>query len=104
MSTSMVSTVLEIEREAEDIITSAQNEAATLLENAKASCQAATEEAHSKTENEVKALEAQAAEDRSLKVKELTAVGEANLSKVRRVSEAAFDKGVQLIMAALAGK
>ncbi|GEM_PF-2720562 len=104
MSTSMVSTVLEIEREAEDIITSAKNEAVKLLEDAKAKCTAEAEEIRSKVENEVKALEAQAAEDRSLKVKELTAVGEANLSKVRSVSDAAFDKGVQTIMAALAGK
>ena len=104
MSTSMVSTVLEIEREAENIITSAENEAAKLLEDAKSKGKAVTDELHSKTENEVKALEAQAAEDRSLKVKELTAVGEANLSKVRSVSDAAFDKGVQLIMAALVGK
>lgn len=104
MSTSMVTTVLEIEREAEDIIATAKNEAAKLLEGAKAKCTAEADEIRSKAENEVKALEAQAAEDRSLKVKELTAVGEANLSKVRSVSDAAFDKGVQTIMAALAGK
>ncbi len=104
MSTSMVSTVLEIEREAEAVLKQAEQEAEKIL--AKANQQRdetakATAEAYKK---EIADLEAKAAVERGKKVKELAAAGEAALSAVRNVSDAAFDSGVQYIMKALASK
>lgn len=104
MSTSMVSTVLGIEREAEKIVKEAESNAVTLVADAKARAHKASEAAKQATASEVAKLEAQAAEDRAKKVQELTASGKASLAMVKNVTDAAFDKGVSLIMQALAGK
>lgn len=49
-------------------------------------------------------LETKAVEEKSRKVKELTAAGDAALSTVRNISDAAFDGGVKYLMKALAGE
>lgn len=104
MSTSMVSTVLEIEREAEEILKAAEKDAAKIVADAKAKCVADSESAKAQLAGEVRRLEAQAAEEREMKVKELSAAGEASLSTLRSISDSAFDKGVRTILGALLGK
>lgn len=104
MSTSLVSTVLGIEREAEGIIEKAQQDADALVRDAKAKCEAGAETSRQAVEREVKRLEAVAVEERAKKIQELTASGEASLSTVKNISDAAYKKGVKLILEALTGK
>ena len=104
MATSLVSTVLGIEREAEGIIEKAQQDADALIRQAKAKCEAEAEVSRQASEREVKNLEALAGEERAKKARELTASGEASLSTVKGISNAAYKKGVDLILKALAGK
>ncbi len=104
MSTSMVSTVLEIERDAEAILKQAEQEAEKILAKATLQRDEAGKAAADACKKEVADLEARAATDRAKKVKELAASGESALSAVRNVSDAAFDSGVQHIMKALASK
>lgn len=104
MSTSMVSTVLEIEREAEAILAQAEKEAEKILADAKTRRETATRAAEEATKKEIADLEAKAMAERQKKVKELAAMGESALSAVRNVSPAAFDSGVKFLADALAGK
>lgn len=104
MSTSMVATVMEIEREAEAIVKKAASDAAALLDAAKTKSQAAAADAERAAAAEVKRLEVQAGEERAKKVEELAAAGKAALAMVTNVSDAAFDKGVELVMKALGGE
>ncbi len=104
MSNSMVSTVLEIEREAEGILTKARQDAASLIADAKTRRAAATKAAEEKSKKEIADLEAKAAVEREKKVRELTATGDAALAAIRNVSDAAFNSGVGHVMKALAGK
>lgn len=103
MSTSMVSTVLEIEREAEAIVAQAEQDAEAIIADARAKREAASKTAEETVKKEIAALEAKGAAERAKKVKELAATGEAAFSAVRSVSDAAFDSGVQYVMKALAG-
>lgn len=104
MSTSMISTVLEIEREAEAILDQAGKEAEKSLADAKTRRAAATKAADEAAKKEIADLEAKALAERQKKVRELSAMGETALSAVRNVSPAAFDGGVRFVMEALAGK
>lgn len=104
MAISMVSTVLEIEREAEAVLEKAQSGAGKLIADAKAAREDATRTHEEGVRREIADLEAKAAIERTAKVKELTATGDAALSAVRGISEAAFDSGVQHVMKALSGK
>ncbi len=104
MSNSMVSTVLEIEREAEDILAKAEREAADVIAKAKADRTDNTAKAEENVKQEIADLEAKAAAERDTKVRELSATGEAALTAVKNISDAAFDSGVQHILAALAEK
>lgn len=104
MSLSLVSTVLEIEREAEAILTKATEEAAQTLADAKARREAEGKTYFETVKSEVGQLEEKAASERDKKVRELTASGDAALSAVRNISDAAFDNGVQYVMKALSGK
>lgn len=103
MSTSMVSTVLDIEREAEAVLVHAAREAENVLTEAKKRCAEASASSEERLKNEVAALEEKAAAERAQKVRELTAGGDAALSAVRNISEAAFDGGVHYIMKTLTG-
>lgn len=104
MSTSMVSTVLEIEREAEAVLAKAEQEAVSALDAAKKQIEDASRSHAESIRKEIAGLEEKAAADRAKKVKELTASGDAALSAVKNISDAAFDKGVQHIVQALSGK
>lgn len=104
MSTSMVTTVLEIEREAESVLANAKQEAEKIVAEAKVKREAATKAAEEGIKKELAALEAKAVAERTQKAKELAATGEAALSTVRNISDAAFAGGVQYIMNALSGK
>lgn len=101
---SMVSTVLDIERQAEDLIRKAAGDAKQVLEDAAKQRDAAAAEAAEKLKKELVDIEANAKSERERKVKELTASGEAALSAVKNVSDNAFDAGVQHVMKALSGE
>lgn len=103
MSNSVVATVLEIEREAEDMLKKAGEDIEKLLADAKSRRENATKESEENSKKAVAALEAEAAAVREKKVRELTAAGDAALATVRNVSDAAFDQGVRHILNALAG-
>ncbi len=103
MSSSMITSVLEIEREAEAILSAAEEEAARAIADAKARRDADGAAYFEGIKAEVKHIEDKAALERDKKVKELTAAGDAALSAVRNVSDAAFDNGVQYIMKTLSG-
>lgn len=104
MSTSMVSTVLEIEREAEAVLAKAAQDAEKILADAKARREDAAKNHADSVAREVANLESLAQADRAAKVRELTASGDSALSAVRNISDAAFAGGVQYILKALAAK
>lgn len=104
MSTSMVSTVLEIEREAEAILNKAEGDAAAALTQAKSQREEAAKFYADGIKKEIAGIEEKAAADRALRVQELTTSGEKALAAVRNISDEAFNKGVQYIMDALAKK
>lgn len=101
MSTSMVSTVLEIEREAEAVLAKAARDADNRLAEAKTQRKAAAETHADDLKEKIAALDAAGAEERMRKVQELTTTGDAALSAVRTISDAAYDGGVQFVMKAL---
>lgn len=101
MPSSMIQSVLEIEREAGAILAKAEADAKNTLADA-----ANRREAEAKTHadavlRDVRELEEKAAAERETKVRELAANGEAALSVVKNISDAAFDNGVRCIMDAL---
>lgn len=104
MSISMVSTVLEIEREAEAVLEKARREVEKAVADAKTARDDATRAHEEGIRREIADLETKAAAERAVKVRELTAAGDSALSAVRGISEAAFDSGVQHVMKALSGK
>lgn len=104
MSTSMISTVLEIEREAENVLGKADQDIAKLLAEAKDKRDAVTKEYEEKIRKEIAAFETKALAERAAKVKELAAKGDTALAAVKNISTAAFDSGVQKMLSALAGK
>lgn len=104
MSSSMISTVLDIEREAEAILGKAGKDAAVILEKAKAQRGDDGKAYFDGIKEEVAALEVRAGAERAKKVKELESAGEAALSAVRNISDAAFDNGVNYVMKVLAGE
>lgn len=104
MSSSMISSVLGIEREAEAILSKAEEEAKQALADAKAKREADGKAYFEAIAAEVKQLEEKASAERAKKVKELAASGEAALSAVRNISDAVFDNGVQYLLKALSGK
>lgn len=101
---SMVSTVLEIEREAEALLGKAGEEAERLVADAKKQRAAAAEAASQKVREELRAIEAKALADREKKVQDLTISGERDLAAVRNITDDAFDKGVGHVMKTLAGE
>ena len=103
MST-MVSTVLQIEREAEAQLENARAEADTILADAKIRRERDAQAAAAAIRREIADLEKDAAADRAKKVESVNAEGRAALEKVRNIADAAFGKGVQSIFDALAGK
>ena len=104
MSTSMISSVLDIEREAESMLEQAASEAKKLAADAKNKREDLTRSFEEGTKKEIVDLEAKAKALREEKVRELTATGDKALSVVKNVSDAAFDAGVQHILKALGGK
>ncbi len=104
MSTSMVSTVLEIEREAEAVIAASIESADTLAKDAKAKREEASREILAQAKKDVAGLERAAAAEREVKVKELVAAGDEALAAVKNISDAAFDSGVRHVLKTLAGK
>lgn len=103
MST-MVSTVLQIEREAEAQLESARREAEKILSEAKIQCANAAKSYEEDIRQEVADLEKKAGAERAKKIEQVNAAGQAALEKVQNISDAAFDKGVQYLLDALAAK
>lgn len=101
MTTSMISTVLEIEREAEELLAKAKLDAERIIKDAKAKREDASKAFAERIGREVADIEARAADEKAKKVRELTAAGEAALAVVRNVSDAAYDGGVRHLMKAL---
>lgn len=101
MSTTMVSAVLEIEREAEGVISAAKLEAEKLVADAVARRDATSGEILGKARREVADLEAKAMAEREAKTRELASAGAAALAAVKNVSEAAYDDGVRHVLKAL---
>ena len=104
MSTSMVATVLEIEREAEAILAKAEQDAEKVVADAKVKRETASKSFEDGVRKGLTDLEAKAAAERAKKVKELAATGEVALSAVRNISDAAFGGGVRYVMKALTGE
>ena len=104
MSTSMVSTVLDIEREAEAVLVKAEQEAVEILAAAKRQREENSQTTADTTKTQIERIDEKAGLERAAKVKELSASGEAALSAVRNISDAAFDAGVKYVMDALSGK
>ena len=104
MSTSMISTVLEIEGEAEAILLKADQDAAQAVAEAKEQRETAKKTYEERIRKEIADLETAAAAERAKKIKELSATGEAALSAVRNISDAAFSGGVQHVLKVLAEK
>lgn len=103
MSTSMVTTVLDIEREAEALLTQARQEADAAIAEAEKTRAETAKAAEEAVRQEISRVEAAAREERDKKSRELTAAGDAALSAVRNISDAAFDGGVRHIMNLLSG-
>lgn len=101
---SMISTVLEIEREAESLLSKSAEEARQLVEDAARQRRNASEEAAEQVKKELQEIEAKARADRENKIQELTASGQAALAKVKNIADDTFDAGVRHIMKALAGE
>ncbi|MDR1612239.1 MAG: hypothetical protein LBT97_05575 [Planctomycetota bacterium] len=104
MPPSLVTTVLDIEREAEVIQADARLRAEKLVADAKEKAAAAWRTSEAAAAEQVNRIEGEAAEVRDKKIKELTASGDAALEVLKNVSKAAYDSGVALVMNALAGK
>lgn len=98
----MVSTVLQIEREAEARLQNARATADTILADAKTERASEAASSEKSIRQEIADLEKRAAADRALKIEEVDAAGKAALEKVRNIPDAAFDRGVRSIFAALA--
>ncbi len=103
MST-MVSTILQIEREAEAHLENARKQAETILADAKTQRASLAKASEDDLRREIADLEAKAAAERAKKVEQVNAAGQAALDKYRNISDAAFAKGVQGIFDALSGK
>lgn len=104
MSNSMISTVLEIEGEAEAVLAEAKKDAEKVVADAKRQLEESRQAIGDAAKREIADLEAVAANEREKKVKELSATGESALSAVKHISDAAFASGVTYIMNALYGK
>ena len=103
MST-MVSTVLQIEREAEAQLENARKEAEKILADAKIQRANAAKSYEETIRQEIADLEKKAGVERAKKIEQVNAAGAAALEKVQNISDAAFDKGVKYLFDALAGK
>ncbi len=101
MSNSMISTVLEIERDAENILAKADADALAMCASAHDERKAATARAEQDAAREIAEIEAKTAADRESKVRELTATGNAALDAVKHISDATYESGVQYVLAAL---
>lgn len=101
MPNSVVTAVLDMEREAEAILKKAGADVERVLADAKAKREAAAKESEDKVKREVARIEAEALRLRESKSKELAAKGESALAAVRNISDAAFDGGVRHILDAL---
>ncbi len=103
MST-MVSTVLQIEREAEAQLESARAQAEKIIAEAKIQRDLDAKTSEDAIRREIADLEQKAGAERAKRIEQVNATGRAALEKVQNISDAAFDKGVQGLFGALAGK
>ena len=104
MSISMVSTVLEIERSAEDLLQKAKAESEKIEADAKAAYHDAMVASKKAIGEEIAKMESAAAVDKAAKVTELEAKGAKALAEIKNIQAASIDKGVKLIMERLNGK
>lgn len=100
MST-MVSTVLHIEREAEAQLSNARATAETILADAKSERENAARTSADAIRAEIAELERKADDARAQKAAQANAAGQTALDKVRNVSPAAYDRAVQSMVGAL---
>ncbi len=101
MST-MVSSILQIEREAEAQLEDARATAEKILADAEVERESAAKSSGEAIRREIADLEQRARAESAKKIEQVNAVGRAALEKVQNISDAAFDKGVQTIFDALA--
>lgn len=99
MSNSMVSTVLQIEREAEAKLEKARKDADTIVADAKIQRDNAAKSYDEDIKKEIAALTERAAAERAKKAAEVRAAGDAALAKVSNISDAAFGNAVQSLLA-----
>ena len=104
MSNSMISTVLEIEGEAEAVLADAKQDAEKTVADAKRQLEENRKAIEDAAKREIADLESVSANEREKKVKELSATGESALSAVKHISDAAYNSGVTYVMNALYGK
>ncbi|MCC8107867.1 MAG: hypothetical protein LIQ30_02220 [Planctomycetes bacterium] len=103
MSTSLVQTVLEIEREADAILAKAAQDAEKIIADAKAAVDSASRASQDAVQKEITTLEERSSAEKAKKIKELQDAGEQALSAVKNIPDDRFDKGVAYIMNALKG-
>ncbi len=101
MSTSLVTTILKIEAEAESVLAKAGQEAEEIVAKAKKQAKTASETAAEAVQTEIAQMEKKAAEDKAKKLHDLAANGAAALAEITSISEATYQKGVDHIMQAL---
>ena len=104
MPNPMIAAVVEIEREAEQVIARAGAEADQILAAAREERQKASAAAREAVAREIAGLEAEAGRKRQVMAGELTASGATDLARIKNISSQAFDDGVGFILAALAGQ
>jgi F0F1-type ATP synthase membrane subunit b/b' len=98
----MITTVLEIEREAETLLSEAENEARKIVSDAREARERASKAAREAIIRQIADLEVAAARQREAAGKELAVAGESALARIRNLPPAAIDRGVDFILGALA--
>ncbi len=101
MSTSLITTILKIESEAEALLAKAGQEAEEVVAKARKQAKTASEAAAESVKAEIAQMEKKASEDKARKLQDLAAGGAAALADITSISEATYQKGVDHIMQAL---
>jgi vacuolar-type H+-ATPase subunit H len=104
MPNSMITTVLEIEQEAESILSLAEKEAAKIVADAREDRERAAKEAKESVSRQISTLEADVLKNRESIIRDLTATGETALAVVKNVPIAAVNEGVEYILSSLVGR
>lgn len=98
MSASLVSTVLNLEKQAEEILRAAAAEAQAKRDDVKTECAAATQKAKVTLEDELKKREAAAVQERERALAVIVQETETSLKAVKGIPQATLDKGVKYLL------